>query len=88
MKDNELEEPLQEYPPLQTDRKIQVFVDYPEFPTLTDSRFELTDDVEKADIIYIREHFKDFRYAFSIMCFSFSKIFVFYIIHIRWIEII
>lgn len=61
MKDKELEEPLQEYPPLPTDRKIRVFVDYPEFPTLTDSRFELTDDVEKADIIYIREHFKDFK---------------------------
>ena len=61
MFEKELEDFSKEFPPLPRDRKLRVFVDYPEFPDLTDDRFELVEDPDKADIIYMREHFKDFR---------------------------
>ena len=61
MKNKELDEPLEEYPPLPTDRKIQVFIDYPDFPALTDTRFEQTEDPDKADVIFMRKNFKDFK---------------------------
>lgn len=57
----EVEELSKEFPPLPTDRKVKVYVDYPDFRTLTDERFELVKDKDQADIIYMFEHFRDFR---------------------------
>ena len=57
----EVEGLSKEFPPLPTDRKVKVYVDYPDFPTLTDERFELVKDKDQADIIYMFEHFRDFR---------------------------
>ena len=48
--------------PLPTDRIINVFSDYKEVKeNLTDERFSITDDIEKADIIWLSTAFKDFK---------------------------
>ncbi|KAH3736052.1 hypothetical protein DPMN_042612 [Dreissena polymorpha] len=47
-------------PPLPSDRKVRVCLDYPKAPELTDPRFEMVDTGEEADIIWTRQSFKDY----------------------------
>jgi tubulin--tyrosine ligase-like protein 12 len=48
--------------PLPTDRKIKVYAEY-EFirSNLTDARYELTENMADADILWLASHFKDFE---------------------------
>lgn len=52
---------LKEVPPLPTDRKIKVCLDYPQSPEITDSRFEMVDSGEEADIVWTRQSFKSYK---------------------------
>jgi hypothetical protein len=43
--------------------KIKVFTDMKAIEqNLTDDKFNFVDDLNKADIIFIRKHFKDYKY--------------------------
>ncbi|KAL4233826.1 Tubulin--tyrosine ligase-like protein 12 [Mactra antiquata] len=52
---------LTDVPQIPTDRKLKVCLDYPEAPELTDSRFEMVDTGEEADIIWTKQSFKDYK---------------------------
>ncbi|XP_053397096.1 tubulin--tyrosine ligase-like protein 12 [Mercenaria mercenaria] len=56
---------MKKVPPLPTDRKLKVCLDYPQSPELTDSRFELVESGEEADIIWTRHSFKDYKSLYS-----------------------
>jgi len=57
-----LPDPGAKIEPLPTERKIKVYAEY-EFirKNLSDSRFELTDSLADADILWLATHFKDFE---------------------------
>ncbi|MCL4127868.1 UNVERIFIED_CONTAM: hypothetical protein GTU68_035232 [Idotea baltica] len=49
--------------PLPSDKKIKVYTDYEYIKTcLTDSRYEITDHCDEADIIWMATHFNKFRW--------------------------
>ncbi|XP_060605617.1 tubulin--tyrosine ligase-like protein 12 isoform X1 [Ruditapes philippinarum] len=51
---------LTDVPPLPTDRKLKVCLDYPQSPELTDSRFVMVETGEEADILWTRHSFKEY----------------------------
>ena len=47
---------------LPTDRKIKVYADYDVInKNLHHSRFEVVENMEEADVLWLMSHFKDFR---------------------------
>ena len=61
MVEKEIDKFSKELPPLPRDRKLRVYMNYPKFAELTDGRFEVIEELDNADIIFVQGHFKDFR---------------------------